>query len=213
MLLYDHSLNNRRETMKTLSTVFTLVFAFVLAPSVQANTARDNSAKANSSQANKDCHELLNFSASKLRSTENINFCERFASKALLVVNTASQCGFTPQFKGLEKLHKAYGDKLAIVGFPSNDFRQEHTDTKKVADVCYINYGVTFTMLEPSSVKGENANKVFKSLGERTGKQPDRNFNKYLISADGKTTKHFSSAVKPMGAELRGEIDAVLALK
>ena len=184
--------------MKTLTTVFTLVIAFVLAPSAQANT---------------DCHELLNFSATKLRSSEKINFCERFAGKALLVVNTASQCGFTPQFKGLEKLNKAYGDKLAIVGFPSNDFRQEHTDTKKVADVCYLNYGVTFTMLEPSSVKGESANKVFKSLGERTGKQPDWNFNKYLISADGKTTKHFSSGVKPMGDELRGEIDAVLASK
>ena len=189
--------------MKTLITVFTLVISFVFAPSAQANSAR----------ANNDCHELLNFSATKLRSSEKINFCERFAGKALLVVNTASQCGFTPQFKGLEKLNKAYGDKLAIVGFPSNDFRQEHTDTKKVADVCYLNYGVTFTMLEPSSVKGESANKVFKSLGERTGKQPDWNFNKYLISADGKTTKHFSSGVKPMGDELRGEIDAVLASK
>lgn len=164
-------------------------------------------------QANTDCHELLNFSANKLRSSEKINFCERFYGKALLVVNTASQCGFTPQFKGLEKLHKAYGDRLAIVGFPSNDFRQEHTDTKKVANVCYLNYGVTFTMLEPSSVKGESANKVFKSLSERTDEQPNWNFNKYLISADGKTTKHFSSGVKPMSDELRGEIDAVLASK
>lgn len=184
--------------MKTLITIFTLVFAFILAPSAQANT---------------DCHELLNFSATKLRSSEKINFCERFAGKVLLVVNTASQCGFTPQFKGLEKLNKAYGDKLAIVGFPSNDFRQEYTDTEKVADVCYFNYGVTFTMLEPSSVKGEGANKVFKSLRERTGEQPSWNFNKYLISADGKTTKHFSSSVKPMGDELRGEIDAVLTSK
>ena len=191
--------------MKTLITLFT----FILALTTQANSAQANTA----ATANNNCHELLNFSANKLRSSEKINFCKRFAGKALLVVNTASQCGFTPQFKGLEKLHKAYGDKLAIVGFPSNDFRQEHTDTKKVADVCYVNYGVTFTMLEPSSVKGESANKVFKSLGKRTGKQPDWNFNKYLISADGKTTKHFSSGVKPMGDELRGEIDAVLASK
>lgn len=193
--------------MKTLITVFALAIAFVHAPSAQANSAQTD----NAAPANNNCHELLNFSASKLRSSEKINFCERFAGKALLVVNTASQCGFTPQFKGLEKLHKAYGDKLAIVGFPSNDFRQEHSDTKKVADVCYVNYGVTFTMLEPSAVTGEGANKVFKSLSERTGEQPSWNFNKYLISADGKTTKHFSSSVTPMGAQLRGEIDAVLA--
>ena len=198
MLVYNPIVNIPRDTMKTFISVFTLVIAFVLAPSARANN---------------DCHELLNFSANKLRSSEKIDFCERFAGKALLVVNTASQCGFTPQFKGLEKLHKTYGDKLAIVGFPSNDFRQEHSDTEKVADVCYLNYGVTFTMLEPSSVKGGNANKVFKSLSKRTGKQPDWNFNKYLISADGKTTKHFSSSVQPMSDELRGEIDAVLALK
>jgi glutathione peroxidase len=158
------------------------------------------------------CHELLDYSATKLRSTEKIEFCQQFSGKTLLVVNTASQCGFTPQFKDLEKLHQIYGDKLAIIGFPSNDFNQEHSDSEKVADVCYVNYGVTFTMLEPSSVRGENANKVFKMLSQQTGKQPEWNFNKYLISADGKTIKHYASEIGPMSKEMRSEVDRVLAL-
>lgn len=163
--------------------------------------------------ATTDCHELLNYSATKLRSAEKVEFCQQFSGKALLVVNTASQCGFTPQFKDLEKLHQEYGDKLAIIGFPSNDFKQEHSDSEKVADVCYINYGVTFTMLEPSSVRGESANKVFKMLSQKTGEQPSWNFNKYLVSADGKTAKHFASNVGPMSKEMRSEIDQVLVLQ
>lgn len=161
------------------------------------------------SQAN-NCPSLLNFSATKLRSTEQIDFCERFAGKVLLVVNTASQCGYTPQFKGLERLDKVYGEKLAVVGFPSNDFRQEHSDSDKVADVCYVNYGVTFTMLEPSSVKGEGANALFKQLASLSGQQPGWNFTKYLVSADGKKVQHFASDTEPMSKELRGQIDKVL---
>jgi glutathione peroxidase len=163
--------------------------------------------------ATSECHELLNFSATKLRSDEKIEFCQQFSGKALLVVNTASQCGFTPQFKDLETLHQTYGDKLAIIGFPSNDFKQEHSDSAKVADVCYVNYGVTFTMLEPSSVRGEKANKVFKMLSQQTGQQPGWNFTKYLVSADGKTVAHFASATGPMSDEIVSEIDRLLAVK
>lgn len=112
--------------------------------------------------ANAACHELQNFTATKLRSSEQINFCDHFENKPMLLVNTASQYGFTPQFEGLEALHKQYGDKLAIVGFPSNDFNQEYSDSEKVAKVCRLNYGVTFTMLEPSSVTGDNATSCLK---------------------------------------------------
>lgn len=157
------------------------------------------------------CPSLFDFSATKLRSVEQIDFCEQFAGKALLVVNTASQCGFTPQFKGLERLHKTYGDQLAIVGFPSNDFRQEHTNTEKVADVCYVNYGVTFTMLEPSSVKGEGANAMFKQLARLSGQEPGWNFTKYLVSADGKNVQHFSSATKPTSKAVTDQIDKLLS--
>jgi len=160
--------------------------------------------------AKEECHELLNFSATKLRSDAQINFCEAFSGKALLVVNTASQCGFTPRFKGLEALHKKYGDKLAVVGFPSDDFNQEYDDSEKVADVCYVNYGVSFTMLEPSSVKGESANSVFKNLAAKTGQEPAWNFTKYLVSADGKTVKHFASSTKPQSDKFTQEIETIL---
>ncbi|MFT5135065.1 MAG: glutathione peroxidase [Arenicella sp.] len=157
------------------------------------------------------CHELLDFTATKLRSSERIDFCEQFAEKAVLVVNTASQCGYTPQFKGLEQLHKRYSERLAIVGFPSNDFRQEHADSEKISDVCYVNYGVTFTMLEPSSVIGEAANTLFKKLAKRTGEQPDWNFNKYLISVDGSAVQHFASKVEPTSDEFIVQLDKLLA--
>jgi len=157
------------------------------------------------------CHDLLNYSASKLRSSEQINFCDAFAGKALLMVNTASQCGFTPQFKGLEKLHKEFGEHLAIVGFPSDDFKQEYGDTRKVAEVCYVNYGVTFTMLEPSKVRGENANAVFKMLAEKTGQAPNWNFNKYLVSADGHEVIYFESRIGPDSDELTKQIERLIA--
>jgi glutathione peroxidase len=160
--------------------------------------------------ANSACHEFLDFSATKLRSSEAIDFCESFKGKSLLVVNTASRCGFTPQFKGLEALHQEYGDKLAVVGFLSDDFNQEYSDSSTVADVCYVNYGVTFTMLEPSRVRGDSANDLFRKLSERTGEQPSWNFNKYLVSADGKKVQHFSSSVKPASSTMRSAIDEIL---
>jgi len=148
------------------------------------------------------CNDLLDFSAPKLRSGERLDFCKEFAGKALLVVNTASQCGYTSQFADLEKLYQDNKESLAIVGFPSNDFKQEFSDSKKVADVCYANYGVTFSMVEPSSVKGSNANALFKKLAVKTGKEPGWNFNKYLISADGNKVVHFPSSVSPTGDKI-----------
>lgn len=119
------------------------------------------------------------------------------------MVNTASQCGFTPQFKSLEKMHQRYKDHgLVVLGFPSNDFKQEHKDESKTADVCYVNYGVTFQMLTTSHVKGENANPVFKQLAIQTGSAPGWNFNKFIVGRDGKATKHFPSAELPLGGEL-----------
>jgi len=150
------------------------------------------------------CHDLLNFSADKLGSSETVDFCDQFAGKTLLVVNTASQCGFTPQFKQLESLHKQMGNSLAIVGFPSDDFKQEHDDADKVAEVCYKNYGVSFTMLAVSSVKGGSANDLHKRLIAKTGQEPSWNFNKYLVSADGTRVQHLASNV--IGAPLQQAI-------
>ncbi|MCH2190992.1 MAG: glutathione peroxidase [Gammaproteobacteria bacterium] len=152
--------------------------------------------------AQASCNDLFDFSAPKLRSSEPLDFCEQFAGKALLVVNTASQCGYTSQFADLEKLYQNNKESLAIVGFPSNDFNQEYDDASKVADVCYANYGVTFSMVEPSSVKGDSANALFKKLAAKTGKEPSWNFNKYLISADGNKVIHFPSSVSPTGDQM-----------
>ncbi|MDG1905237.1 MAG: glutathione peroxidase [Arenicella sp.] len=156
------------------------------------------------------CDTLLDFSAQKLRSKDTVNFCEEFSGKPLLVVNTASKCGFTPQFEELEELNKRYAGKLNIVGFPSDDFKQEHADEEAIGKVCFINYGVTFTMLEPSSVRGDNANTLFKNLAEVSGEQPGWNFTKYLIAANGQDVTHFESNVKPLSSTVVGAVDAAL---
>lgn len=150
-----------------------------------------------------DCGNALDFEGRKLHSNESINLCQAFKGKTLLVVNTASECGFTPQFEGLEALYQKYKDKnFAIVGFPSDDFNQEHADEKETASVCYLNYGVTFPMMSTSSVKGQNANAFFKALIAASGKSPSWNFNKYLVSPDFSSVQHFGSRVKPLDSKL-----------
>lgn len=157
-----------------------------------------------------DCPAFLNHDFKKLHSSQNINLCNAFAGRPLLIVNTASHCGYTPQFKGLEALHKKYQARgLVVVGFPSDDFKQEAKDETETADICFVNYGVTFTMLAPSSVTGRAANPVFQELGRRPS-EPSWNFNKYLVSADGKVIRHFDSRVKPESAELQQAIEQLL---
>ena len=156
------------------------------------------------------CPAFLDHEFKKLRSSDSVNLCSAYAGKPLLVVNTASHCGYTPQFKGLEALHRKYRERgLVVVGFPSDDFNQEAKDQAETADICYINYGVTFTMLAPSSVTGKNANPVFRELDRRT-QEPTWNFNKYLVSADGKVVQHFDSEVAPESARLTAAIEQLL---
>jgi glutathione peroxidase len=162
-------------------------------------------------QAN-SCSDLLNFKASKLRSPDTLDFCQSFQGKVILAVNTASNCGYTPQFSGLETLYQKYKDQgLIIVGFPSNDFYQEFDNPDKTAKVCYLNYGVTFPMLEKSSVKGSDANMFFQQLIRATNKPPQWNFYKYLIARDGKTVTAFESSITP--EQLDSKIQSLLAEK
>ena len=161
-------------------------------------------------QAQAACPEFLDHSLRKLHSKDSVNLCESYAGKPMLLINTASHCGYTPQFKGLEAVYQKYKDQgLAVVGFSSDDFRQEADDESKAAEMCYVNYGVTFTMLAPSHVKGDEANPVFRELAAET-KAPSWNFNKYLVDRDGKVVAHFGSNTKPESDKLQQAIEAVL---
>lgn len=158
-----------------------------------------------------DCPAFLDQNLRKLHSSESVNLCQLAAGKPLLIVNTASHCGFTPQFKGLEAVYQRYRARgLVVVGFASDDFNQEAKDEAEAAEVCFLNNGVTFTMLAPTSVKGAAANPVFKELA-RQSQTPSWNFNKYVVAADGKSVRYFDSRVTPDSSELNRAIEDVLA--
>ncbi|MCH1492164.1 MAG: glutathione peroxidase [Luminiphilus sp.] len=157
------------------------------------------------------CPDYLNNEMRRLSSKETINFCEDYAGKAMLIVNTASNCGYTPQFDGLEALHREYQDKgLVVIGFSSDDFFQEENDEGDVATVCYEKYDVSFPMMATSGVRGKDANPVFRGLGEAKG-YPTWNFNKYVVDTEGNVVEHFGSNVGPDSQKLRGTINAALA--
>jgi len=130
------------------------------------------------------------------------------------VVNTASYCGFTPQYEGLEALYAKYAAQgLVVMGFPSNDFKQEDADLKKIADVCFNTYGVRFPMFTTVSVRGSGAHPLFASLARATGQAPGWNFNKYLVGRDGKAIAHFGSTTAPTSGTLVGAVEKALAAK
>jgi glutathione peroxidase len=157
-----------------------------------------------------DCPAFLNHEFQRLHSSERVNLCSAYGGKPMLIVNTASHCGFTPQFKGLEALHREFGERgLVVLGFPSNDFDQEAASQAETAEVCYRNFGVTFTMVAPSPVKGPDANPVFKELA-RQSREPGWNFNKYLVRPDGTVAGAFGSRVDPDSPELRTAIEQLL---
>ncbi|OCR26331.1 glutathione peroxidase [Pseudomonas syringae] len=160
-----------------------------------------------------ECPSLLQGELPKLRAKENIDLCQRFAGKPMLVVNTASFCGFAPQFKSLEALNQRFkGQGLEVVGVPSNDFKQESRDGEETAKVCYVNYGVTFTMTEPQIVKGPEATHLFKVLAEQSS-APRWNFYKYVIDRQGKVIANFSSLTAPDDPELIAAVEKAIASK
>lgn len=146
----------------------------------------------------------------RLHSSEVVNMRDAYAGHPLLVVNTASRCGFTGQFEALEALHQEYQTKgLKIVGFASNSFRQEASDEETAAQVCFINFGVTFDMFAPISVRGNDAHPIFGELARQT-QAPRWNFYKYLIDREGKVTAVFPSTTKPDSADIKAAIEQLL---
>ena len=131
-------------------------------------------------------------------SGEEVDF-SRYKGKKVLLVNTASECGYTPQFADLQALHESWGHKVVVVGFPANNFGgQEPGSNAQIAQFCQKNYGVSFTMFEKISVKGADQHPLYQWLKEQSGEEPGWNFSKYLIDEAGKVIGYYPSGVNPM---------------
>mgnify|MGYP006173571591 CR=1 FL=1 len=194
-------------TMNTLSRRFSLAALLAaglwLAPAAQAADAPAN------------CPATLQHSFPRLQDEKPQDLCQ-YAGRVVLVVNTASLCGFTGQYEGLEALYRQYGSRgLVVLGFPSNDFgQQEPGSGKEIADFCENTFGVKFAMFAKSSVApgpGRPVNPLFAALAQKTGSAPKWNFHKYLIGRDGRTVKAYGSRTAPDDKALVAAIEAALA--
>jgi glutathione peroxidase len=185
----------------------------MLAPSIYALIVAALAALASpalSAAAESPCPSVLDHEFSNLRD-EPVSLCE-FRGKVLLIVNTASECGYTPQYEGLEKLYRRYRDKgFAVLGFPANDFGgQEPGPNKEIAEFCQVNYNITFPMFAKTSVVGANANPLFHELAAKTGQPPRWNFHKYLLDRVGQPIAVFESAVEPDDPRVTTQIEKLL---
>jgi glutathione peroxidase len=191
------------KTAYAVATLVSLIAVLHLSPAPQVSAVSTASAAGS-------CPAFLNQEYRKLHSSDSVNLCTLGAGKPMLIVNTASHCGFTPQFKGLQEAYEKYkGRGLVVVGFSSDDFNQEAKDEAEAATVCFLNYGVKFTMLAPQHVKGSEANPVFKELARQT-QEPQWNFNKYLVTADGRVAQHFDSSVEPDSPQFNEAVEKLL---
>ena len=157
------------------------------------------------------CPSILQQQFLRLQDDSPQNLCQ-YAGKAVLVVNTASYCGFTSQYQGLEALYAQYEKRgLVVLGFPSNDFgKQEPGSSKEIADFCFNTYGVKFPMFSKAVVSGPGKNALYAALEKATGASPQWNFHKYLIDRSGKVISSFASNVEPQDAKLLSAVDRAL---
>lgn len=185
---------------RLLSTAAALVAWLLLAPTAQA------------ADAPAGCPATLQHTFPRLQDEKPQSLCQ-YSGKVVLVVNTASFCGFTGQYKGLEALYARYKDKgLVVLGFPSNDFAQEKGSNQEIADFCENTFGVKFPMFAKSSVKGPEASPLYQQLAQLSGTAPRWNFHKYLLGRDGKLVDHYSSLTGPDNKGLVRAIEQQLAL-
>jgi glutathione peroxidase len=187
---------------------FVFIWACLFSSVTLAHSAQD-AANVNTST----CPSVLQYTVLRLQDEKPQNLCQ-YAGQVVVVVNTASFCGFTPQYKGLEALYAKYKDRgLVVLGFPSNDFSQEPDSNAKIADFCENTFGVKFPMFVKTTVRGNDALPLFKQLATQTGTTPKWNFYKYIISRDGKDIKSFSSMTGPQDKSFVQEIEKQLAVK
>jgi glutathione peroxidase len=147
-----------------------------------------------------------------LAGKEKVNLAQAYGGQVLLVFNTASKCGFTPQYEGLEAMHAKYRERgFAVLGFPSNDFMgQEPGSEEEIQEFCTLTYGVKFPMFEKVQVRGAGATPLYRDLAAATGEQPGWNFHKYLVDRSGKVVASFGSRTKPDDPALVARIEALL---
>lgn len=160
------------------------------------------------------CPALLQHRFDRLQDEKPQSLCQ-YGGKVLLVVNTASFCGFTGQYQGLEALYARYqAQGLVVLGFPANDFgRQEPGSNQAIADFCENTFGVKFPMFSKTSVTGREANPLYRQLAQRTGESPQWNFHKYLIGRDGQTVRSYPSALDPQNPAFLKDIEKFLSTK
>ena len=159
------------------------------------------------------CPSVLQHTVERLQDEKPQSLCQ-YAGQVVVVVNTASYCGFTSQYKGLQALYERYkGRGLVVLGFPSNDFSQEPDDNTKIADFCENTFGVKFPMFSKTSVRGDQATPFFKQLARVTQTPPKWNFYKYVISRDGQRVRAYNSLTGPQDKAFVHDIEQLLAQK
>ena len=160
------------------------------------------------------CPSLLNHSFPRLQDSAPQSLCQ-YQGKVILVVNTASLCGFTGQYEGLEAVYDKYKDRgLVVVGFPSNDFgEQEPGSNKEIADFCRMTYGIKFPMMAKTDIAAPKTHSFYKQLIAKSGAAPQWNFHKYLIDRNGNKVQSFDSQVAPDDKRLLAQIESLLAAR
>ena len=196
---------NMIKTLFTSNTIFLAVLAIGIIFLLIGLTAKKSNDPIQQSKAIASFYDLK---ATSIDGKE-INF-EQFKGKKVLIVNTASACGYTYQYEGLQKLHDLYGEDVAVLGFPANDFMfQERGSDSDIADFCEKNYGVTFQMFSKITTRGKNQSPIYtwltnKDLNGWNEKKPTWNFCKYLINEDGDLVAFFDKSIKPLSKEITG---------
>lgn len=181
-----------------------------LALPAQAQTAKPGAAPTIAA----DCPALLQHRFDRLQDEKPQSLCQ-YSGQVVLVVNTASFCGFTGQYEGLEALYARYRSRgLVVLGFPANDFgRQEPGNNQAIADFCENTFGVKFPMFSKTSVVGREANAFYRQLAQKTGETPQWNFHKYLIGRDGQTVRSYPSTLDPKNPTFIRDIERFLSTK